>query len=386
MNVKFNETVYSEEAITNAVGALTDSLESGWVVTGKEIEEAEAVVASLFKNKGKAVGFGIAPFFPVAAALAEWCHRKGKPKTVAVQGTAWPEHIACFKAFGFSVRVFDIDKPEEFPSISWEAVDKVSSWSAPSVVFVADVHGVAPGNLQKFYADCEWHGALMVHDASYGFMAKDENPDTKMMEHTRDIGDIVTMSLNPGKLITGLNGGMAFTEDEEIYDLMKVARLDGLDENKNCYMLVGDWRMLEVQASVLKSSLNEAPTLRAKRVSIASQYDEAISINPVLNKINKPDQWLKSGMDRYTLRVPRGRKYDLRDQMNEAGIQSVMLTYDIAALEHKAVSLAAEQLPDETPNAVEWCETHILIPLHNRMTDKDVGYVANFLAEEALLK
>ena len=370
MKVLFNETEYNANVIENAKAAMVACLKSGWVVTGPETNRAEEYCANL-ADKNYAVGFAIAPFFPVAAALS--CYFKGKgilTPTVLVQATAWPEHIACFHAFGFQVQLADVLCEEGgYPQFDIDALMKLGT---PQVVFVADVHGSCTKNIGLIADRCKEMGSMLIHDISYGFFAQDATG------FTREYGDIVTMSLNPGKLVTGLNGGMALTNDTDLYELMKMARLDGLEQPlKNCIIPVGDWRMLEIQANILYNCLANVQDYIEERIIIADKYEGAILKNPKLAGIMIHDQSTFTGLDRFALRIP-GNKQAMRDKLNEVGIQSVNLTYDHAASWHTiAGDIVVGGL--HTPVADYWCENHILIPLHNKLTEEEVQFVCNFL-------
>lgn len=370
MKVLFNETNYSANQIENAKMAMSDCLKSGWVVTGPETNRAEEYCASLVGAE-YAVGFGIAPFFPVAAALKYYFKLKGiMTPRVLVQATAWPEHIACFHAFGFQVELSDITcAVGGYPNFDLTALLTLAS---PHVVFTADVHGACTQDIEHIASRCKGLDILLVHDVSYGFFA--QNIDG----FTRQYGDIVTMSLNPGKLVTGLNGGMALTDNIDIYELMKMARLDGLEQPaKNCIIPVGDWRMLEIQANILYHCLLGVQDQIEERIRIANKYEEAIKENPKLEPLMIRDQTMFTGLDRFTLRIP-GNKQELRDELNRLGIQSVPLTYDHPASWH---SIADDVVVGGkyTPVADEWCETHILIPLHNKLTRDEVDFVCETL-------
>ena len=368
--IKFNETKYDQATIDAALATVQESLDCGWVVTGPRVEAAEALYARKTDKKG-AVGFSIAPYFPLVAALTALT--PPNLRKVAVQATAWPEQLLAFTVYGWEVEVFDIAPAHEYHWPELPADPKMwlpLDWA--QFVFVSDVHGKAPNRLKELHEVCRLKGVTLIHDVSYGYGSLCRNLQG------RHIGDIVTASLNPGKMLTGLNGGIASTDSPELLTLLKQARLDGLDSTKGCFLPVGDWRMLEVQGAVLEGSMIGFDAKYKGRTAIVERYlsEEAAAGLPggrlSLERLHK------SGHDRYVLRIPQGRKDDVRELLATSGIQLPLLTYDRPVDQHVAVKDAV--IYSQSENAADWCASHVLLPLHERLSEDDIAGVCSFIA------
>lgn len=365
--VAFNQAKYSESLKGEAAKVLMHSLDTGWIVTGEVVKSAEQECSALCEMS-HAVGTLIAPYFPLAAALREFHSRVSfADPTIAIQANAWPEHVAAFRQMGWEIVLFDFALEDGYPKLEPDQIP-----FNVDAVFVLDAHGVAPRGLKDIQEVCAFRKIPLIHDVSYGVYANGKDP-------TRTIGDVITMSLNPGKLVTGLNGGMTLFSDEDLADLMRAARIDGLREDANCFMPVGDWRMQEVQAAVLMGSLQDASKNLYERRKIVDLYVYDLLNNPKGHRAAEQLSWQMkySGLDRAILFIHEGDKPRVRDYLNMNGVQSIPLTYDRPANEH--VVFGDLYLKYSTPNAKRWCETTILIPLHNDLSQEDTDRVCTVL-------
>jgi len=113
------------------------------------------------------------------------------------------------------------------------------------------------------------------------------------------LGKVSICSFYATKLITCGEGGIAFSDDEIL--LKKMRDLRDYDEKEN-YLLRYNYKLTEMQASILLVQLKKLSSFIARRKNLASEYNEAFSRYNIRLPSGKGHVFY-----RYVLRIPENR-------------------------------------------------------------------------------
>jgi len=127
-----------------------------------------------------------------------------------------------------------------------------------------------------------------------------------------------TFSLYPTKNMTSAEGGMITTNDEKIDEQCRVIRNHGMRRRYYHDQLGYNFRMTDVHAAIGNAQLAKLPANNAKRHSNAQYYNEN------LEGVTVPyvPQGFHHVYHQYTIRVPDGKRDDLREYLKQNEIGS----------------------------------------------------------------
>jgi perosamine synthetase len=236
-----------------------------------------------------------------------------------------------------------------------------------------------PVDLEELRRIANAHGILLIEDAAHSLGS------TYKGAPVGSIADITTFSFFPTKNVTTGEGGAVAALDPSIFDRAKRFARQGLVREPDRFMIKdeGPWhqevhefglnyRLPDILAALGLSQLNRISDFKERRRQIKSTYDAFFKETPELTvPVAGPDAdplW-----HLYPLRVPSNRRREMVEKLREAGI-GVQVNY-IPAYWHPAFS--QESYPRGLcPIAEDFYQTEISLPLHTRLTDREVEYVA----------
>ena len=141
----------------------------------------------------------------------------------------------------------------------------------PKAIVAVDFLG-HPFDVVRISNIAKKYGLLLIEDAAQGMGAQFEN------RKCGSFGDISATSFFPTKPLGCYgDGGAVFTDDEEIYKVLRSLRVHGKGKNKYDNIRIGiNSRLDSIQAAVLLSKLQVFEEEIEKRQNIAKVYDEAL--------------------------------------------------------------------------------------------------------------
>lgn len=141
----------------------------------------------------------------------------------------------------------------------------------PKAIVAVDFLG-HPFDVVRISNIAKKYGLLLIEDAAQGMGAQFDN------KKCGSFGDISATSFFPTKPLGCYgDGGTVFTDDEEIYKVLKSLRVHGKGKNKYDNIRIGiNSRLDSIQAAVLLSKLQVFEEEIEKRQNIAKVYDEAL--------------------------------------------------------------------------------------------------------------
>lgn len=191
------------------------------------------------------------------------------------------------------------------------------------------------------------------------------------------IGDIGTYAFYPNKQITTGEGGMVVTNSKEIYNLCDSMRNQGRGGS-------GDWlvherlgynyRMDEMSASLGITQLQKIDWMIGEKRKIAYWYNETLSdVNgieiPVIGP-NRTHSWFI-----YVIRVKRGKRDKLMDELGKMGIQTKPYLPVIHLQPFMRKMFNFEK--GDFPKAEEIAKETLALPLYIGLKPKDIEYISD---------
>lgn len=134
---------------------------------------------------------------------------------------------------------------------------------------------------------CKEHNLILIEDAAHSLGTKYNG------QSVGSIADLTTFSFHPVKTITGGEGGAITTNSEELYKKIHLLRSHGITRDINEMANKSDalwyneqielgfnYRMTDIQASLLCSQIKKLDRFVERRDEIAKIYDEAFKDMP----------------------------------------------------------------------------------------------------------
>lgn len=187
---------------------------------------------------------------------------------------------------------------------------------------------------------------------------------------TGSIGDAATTSFFPAKPLGCYgDGGAAFTNDDELADLLRSIRIHGQGRDKYENVRIGvNSRLDTIQAAILLEKLKIFPDEIARREEVAQRYNRALSKS---NRIRIPrvPAGVQSTWAQYTIQVPD------RDQLQAALKAKAIPTavyYPIPLSRQKGYSCYPSA---PTPVSDALSKTVISLPMHPYLDEQLQGEI-----------
>jgi len=372
-------------------------------------EDVDAVVATLrsdFLTQGPAV-----PRFEDSLAL-----RVGARAAVAVNSATSALHIACM-ALGLG----DGDLLWTVPN-TFVASANVARYCGADVDFV-DIDpltwNMSVGRLREKLEQARARGRLPkvvvpVHFAgqpteqeeiaslgrTFGFrILEDASHAVGAARAGEPVGsckwsDITVFSFHPVKIITTTEGGMAFTQDEELAERMRLLRSHGITRNAARFQQLSaseradppawyyeqqtlgyNYRMTDLQAALGSSQLHRLDAYLERRNALADRYATKLAGLPLRLPCVQPTN--HSSYHLYVVRVAdAGRRRAIFDALRASGI-GVNVHYMPVHLQpyYRALGFHEGQFPE----AEAYGADAITLPLYPAMTDAQQDEVVGAL-------
>ncbi|NLM05914.1 MAG: UDP-4-amino-4,6-dideoxy-N-acetyl-beta-L-altrosamine transaminase [Tissierellia bacterium] len=373
--IEMNFIPYGKQWIDeDDIKAVVEVLQSDYLTTGPKIAEFESSLKKVTGAKNAlAISNGTAALHCAINILdlKEGDEVITSPITFAASANS---------SLYYGVKPIFADIDMNTYNINPEQVEKKITELTKAIVAV-DFTG-QPCDYDSLRKIADKHNLVLIADAAHSLGA------TYKGKRVGEIADITTMSFHPVKLITSGEGGAILTNNDNFHKKAELFRSHGITRNKELMIdkEAGDWyyemislgynyRLTDIQCALGISQLNKLKKFLARRREIAKKYDEAFS---KLDYVITPKQ-LDGTNSAWHL-------YILKFKLKELG-KTRREIFDF--LKSKNVGVNVHYIPVyklpyyqklgykdfQCPNAEEYYETAITIPLFPKMTDEEVAYV-----------
>ncbi|MDH5325761.1 MAG: UDP-4-amino-4,6-dideoxy-N-acetyl-beta-L-altrosamine transaminase [Gammaproteobacteria bacterium] len=181
--------------------------------------------------------------------------------------------------------------------------------SLPKVLVTVHFSGLSC-DMKEIYSLSKEYGFHVIEDACHALGGKYLDKPIGSCEFS----DIAVFSFHPVKSITTGEGGMAVTNNEQLFDKMCLLRSHGITRDLNIMTesshgpwyyeqihLGYNYRMTDIQAALGESQLNRLDEFIMRRHSLANRYDEMLEGLPIRCPYRPSDSY--SGMHLYVIRL-----------------------------------------------------------------------------------
>ena len=254
-------------------------------------------------------------------------------------------------------------------------------------VIVPIHYGGHPVQLERISQIARDNNLIMIEDACHALGAEYKG----MKIGSCEFSDMVTFSFHPVKSITTGEGGAVLTNSEELYKKLAMFRQHGVTKDRTAFknddMDWGQWyyemhylgynyRLTDIHAALGISQLRKLDRFIRRRREIVETYNKAFKNNSFFD-LPVEKSYAKSAWHLYPIRLKdeyRAEKTKVFTKLRKRGL-GVQVHYIPVYLQPYYQQLGYKK--GLCPNAEDFYEREISIPLYPDMSSEDVDYVIN---------
>jgi dTDP-4-amino-4,6-dideoxygalactose transaminase len=347
--------------------AVRQVLESGYLVQGQNVQHFEELVAScLGLGQVVAVSSGTAALHLALLALD-----LGPGDEVIVPDFTFPATANAVALVGARPVLAEISL--ETYNLDPAAIEELIT---PRTRAILPVHLFGlPASMDEILECADRHGLLMIEDAACALGASYKGRKCGTM------GVAGCFSLHPRKAITTGEGGLIAVGDADLADRLRSLRNHGMAAGSSGWEFVSaglNYRMTDLQGALGVVQMGRLEGIIQRRRALAHVYDSVLAAVPWLERPRvPPDSYhiyqsyvvlLEAGLDRARIMAA----------LRAAAVECTIGTYACHAQPFFARRYGYR--PGEIPNSHRAFQSALTLPLHGRMTERDVETVAQALA------
>lgn len=351
-------------------------LESDWLTQGPQIEKFEEEIASYVGAK-YAVAFNSGTSALHGAMFAAGVTKDNEiissPITF-VASTNAGIYLGAKPIFA------DIDNRTYCIDTS-KIEEKITSKT--KVIVPVDYAGY-PVDIEKINEIAKKYNLVVIEDAAHALGAQRNG------EKVGTQADMTMFSFHPVKHITTGEGGIITTNNEEYYEKLKIFRSHGItkDETKltrndgpwyyEMQYLGYNYRITDIQCALGRSQLRKLESFIERRIEIAKKYDEAFKDNSNIQLPPKSEN-TRHVYHLYPILVPKEKRSYIFNKLREKNIFAQVHYIPVHTQPYYITNYGYKY--GDYPNAEEFYEREISIPIYPKLTNEEQEYVIKTLNE-----
>ncbi|BBO73536.1 aminotransferase DegT [Desulfosarcina widdelii] len=225
---------------------------------------------------------------------------------------------------------FNIDPQRIEPALSALKAGDASSHPLPGVsglkakgIIAVDLFGL-PADYDKINAVAKENGLFVIEDAAQSFGAQYYG------KRACSLASVACTSFFPAKPLGGYgDGGMCFTDDDNLADVMRSLRIHGKGGHKYDNVRIGiNGRLDTLQAAILNAKFDIFPEEVSLRQEVAGRYNEMIaqgrSAEIVLKTPAIPSGYLSVWAQYSLLAKNEDQRSQIQNRLKDAGIPTAV--------------------------------------------------------------
>jgi len=239
-----------------------------------------------------------------------------------------------------------------------------NSLMKPRGIIGVDLFGL-PADYNRIDTIAEKHDLFVIEDAAQSFGAE---ANGKM---ACSYGNIGCTSFFPAKPLGCYgDGGMCFSEDDELAEIMKSLRVHGKGHHKYDNVRIGvNGRLDTIQAGILLAKFDIFPEEIELRQQVANRYTSLLNTHSNLQLPAIPQDY-KSAWAQYSiLAADKQRRQDLQNKLKQVGIPTAIYYPTPLHLQSAFSSLGYKR--GDFPLSEESSERIFSLPMHPYLTEEE---------------
>lgn len=376
---------YGRQSINDDdIKAVVETLKSDYLTQGPKIKEFEDKFA-------KYVGAEYAVTFNNATSALHTAAKALGVKTgdkVIVTPMTFAASANCIRYCGGDVKFCDIDPDTYLMDISkLREILEVSPKGTYKGVVIVDFAGY-PHNLEEFRNLCDEYGMWLIEDACHAPGAWfTDSKGVRQKSGNGKFADISIFSFHPVKHIATGEGGMATTNNPDLYEKLCHFRTHGITKDPVLlHQNDGGWyyemqdlgfnyRLTDFQAALGVSQLDRAEKGLEMRQEIAKKYDEAFKNVKGITIPKRADD-IYHAFHLYIIQVP-DRK-GLYDYLHENGIYAQVHYVPLHLMPYYQ---ALGNKEGDFPIVEKYYRHCLSLPMYPTLSDEEQDYVIEKVKE-----
>ena len=371
---------YSRQTIQpDDIREVVKTLKSPFLTQGPKVKEFEAAL-SKYTGAKYAIAFANGTTALHAAYFAAGV-RQGDEVVMPALTFAATGNAALY--LGAQPVFVDIDI--ETGNIDASAIEKSITQKTKALIAV-DYAGL-PADLDEVRAVARKHKLVFIEDAAQGLGA------IYKKKRLGTLADMTMFSFHPVKSITTGEGGAILTDDKRYYDILMMFRTHGMTRDperlqdvshaawhQEMHVLGNNYRLTDIHAALGVSQMRKLEKFVAKRRTFVRRYEKILANIPYLIIPHSPKD-RESAWHLYVVRLApdiAANRDKIFTELRKRGI-GVQVHYLPVYLHPYYQKLGYKK--GICPNAEEFADSCLSIPLFPTMTNKEQDFVAKTLAD-----
>jgi UDP-4-amino-4,6-dideoxy-N-acetyl-beta-L-altrosamine transaminase len=364
------------------IKAVVEVLKSDFLTTGPKVQEFEEKVASYVGSKyAVAVANGTAALH--AACFAADINAEDEVITTPMTFAASSN---CVLYTGGTPVFADIN-PDTYNIDPIEIEKKITKKT--KAIIAVDFTG-QPAELFKIKEIAESNNLIFIEDAAHSIGSEIKNP-SGAWQKVGSIAHMTTFSFHPVKHITTAEGGMICTDDEKLFERLKIFRTHGITREISLLQdkshgkwyyeqqfLGYNYRLSDLQAALGISQLSKLNRFIKRRREIVDRYNKAFIEGDFKNRITVPyeENVAKSAYHIYVVRFNiKGIGKSREKILEELLALNIGVNIHYIPVYHHPYYQSLGYKKGLCPVAEQLYEEMCTLPLYPGMSDEDVDYV-----------
>ncbi|MBP1754617.1 MAG: glutamine--scyllo-inositol transaminase [Firmicutes bacterium] len=351
------------------IQAVVETLRSDYLTTGPKVEEFERSVADYLGAKyAVAVSNGTAALH--VACLAAGI---GEGDEVITSPITFVASANCALYCGATPVFADIN-PDTYNIDPEEIRRKIT----PKTKAIIPVHFTGqPCAMDEIHAIAKEYNLIVIEDACHALGADYKG------QKIGTLSDMTVLSFHPVKHITTGEGGMIMTENEELYERLKLFRTHGITRKpsqlEQCdgpwyyeqQVLGYNYRITDIQCALGISQMKKLDAFVARRREIAARYDQAFGAMEGI-KVPFQAEGCHNSWHLYVIQVLDKNRKEVFDSLIERNIGVNVHYIPVHTQPYYRAHGYAEVV---CPNAELVYSRFISLPMYAKLSEEEQDYV-----------
>ena len=274
-----------------------------------------------------------------------------------------------------AVRAVANDDPsiQPLPNMKSDEVSQPMNLN-PRGIIAVDIFGL-PAAYDLIEPIAREQNLFVIEDAAQSFGAELNG------KRSCSFGNIACTSFFPAKPLGCYgDGGMCFTDDDELTEILESLRIHGKGHHKYDNIRIGvNGRLDTLQAGILLAKFDIFPEEIEMRQQVAHRYTKMLNSN---SDIQVPDvpQGYKSAWAQYSLLAnDEEQRTDIQNRLKEAGIPTAIYYPKPLHLQSAFSSLGYRE--GDFPVSESCAQRIFSLPMHPYLSEKDQERIAQILGD-----